>query len=223
MGFRQVLGVDHRVSRWQTYWLADGFHRVAAAKKARLDEVEVDVRQELTRRRRMKPDGGAYDWRRSSLAFALKGAEYLAGSPAERREATIDYPRNTAELDGRNHPHTRGRITPLVSENRVQLIINVAFSWPVHPACASFRKGVIVTLDLPVFPKPRPPGRRNRVSRTTLADDVPPSSVAAGPCVCREDVNEGIARWLMRASDTRAWRSSIFQSERLRAGLRAFR
>lgn len=30
-------GTDH--------WLADGFHRVAAAKKARLDALEVDVRQ----------------------------------------------------------------------------------------------------------------------------------------------------------------------------------
>jgi hypothetical protein len=29
----------------QTYWLADGFHRVAAAKKARIDELKVDVRQ----------------------------------------------------------------------------------------------------------------------------------------------------------------------------------
>lgn len=29
----------------KTYWLGDGFHRVAAAKKAGLDEVEVDVRQ----------------------------------------------------------------------------------------------------------------------------------------------------------------------------------
>jgi hypothetical protein len=28
----------------ESYWLADGFHRVAAAKKARLDEVDVDVR-----------------------------------------------------------------------------------------------------------------------------------------------------------------------------------
>lgn len=29
----------------ENYWLGDGFHRVAAAKKARLDEIEVDVRQ----------------------------------------------------------------------------------------------------------------------------------------------------------------------------------
>jgi hypothetical protein len=31
--------------RSQTYWLADGFHRVAAAKKAGLEWVEVDIRQ----------------------------------------------------------------------------------------------------------------------------------------------------------------------------------
>ena len=29
----------------ETYWLAEDFHRMAAAKKARLDEVGVDVRQ----------------------------------------------------------------------------------------------------------------------------------------------------------------------------------
>jgi hypothetical protein len=29
----------------ENHWVADGFHRVAAAKKARLDEIDVDVRQ----------------------------------------------------------------------------------------------------------------------------------------------------------------------------------
>jgi hypothetical protein len=61
-------GMDH--------WLADGFHRLAGAKKARLDELEVDVRQ-----------GN----QRDAILYSV-GANAMRPSTVQRRQATRGVP-----------------------------------------------------------------------------------------------------------------------------------